>query len=97
MSAENDIDRGRLAQEVLNNPAFADAFDKIDKEIVSKWRDAKDKDDREHLHRCLMCLQLVKGALSSAVITGQVAQQMLEQKLTWAEKAGKTVRRSLGR
>ena len=97
MSTENDIERGRLAAEVLNNPAFADAFDKIDKEIVSKWRDARDKDEREHLHRLLMCLQQLKGALSSALITGQVASQQLEQRLSWSEKAGRTVRRSLGR
>lgn len=97
MSQDTDIERGRLAQEVLNNPAFADAFDKIDKEIVSKWRDARDKDEREHLHRLLLCLQQLKGALSSAVITGQVASQQLEQRLSAMERLGKTVRRSLGR
>jgi hypothetical protein len=95
MATDVDIERGRLAQDVLDNEVYADAYTKIEQGIIQKWRDARDKDEREHLHRLLLCLQAVRDNLRSVMQTGELAKHSLEQRQTWAERATRSVRRSL--
>jgi hypothetical protein len=91
----NDIDRGRLARDVLENEVYADAYDKIEQGIIQKWRDARDKDEREHLHRLLLCLQAVRDNLRAVMQSGELALHSLEQRQNWAQRATRSVRRSL--
>lgn len=96
MSADNEIDRGRLAKEVLENAVYIDAYEKIEQGIIQAWRDARDKDEREHLHQLMRCLQKVRDTIRSVMQAGELKAHSLEQQRSWAEKASRTVRRSLG-
>lgn len=94
--ADKDIERGRLAREVLENAVYTDAYDKIEQGIITAWREARDKDEREHLHQLLRCLQKVRETLRSVMQTGELAAHSLEQRQNWAQRATRSVRRSLG-
>ena len=96
MTTQNDIDRGRQAKDVLENAVYIDAYEKIEQGIIQKWRDARDKDEREHLHKLLLCLQAVRDNLRSVMQTGELAAHSLEQRQNWAQRATRSVRRSLG-
>lgn len=88
MSLEHDIERGRMASEVLNNPVYAESYDRIEQELCRKWRDSRDKDEREQLHRLLLAAQLMRGMLESTMKSGQVALDKLNQQRTLAERIG---------
>lgn len=88
MSDEQDMQRGRLAEDVLNNEVYADAHDQIEQEIYRKWQDSRSPDDREQLHRLLMALRLVKSSLESTMRSGKLAAAELERKRTLSERIG---------
>lgn len=78
----NELERGRLAAEVLNNPVYAEAYDQIHAEIVTKWRDASDQETREHLHRLQKCLSKVQQVLQATMNDGKIAAKALERERT---------------
>lgn len=82
MSHEQEADRGRLAKEVLDNPVYAEAYERIEKELIGKWRESRDKDEREHLHRLLRSLSKVRSIMEGVMNSGKVAEKLLEQEQT---------------
>lgn len=94
MTDEADVNRGRLAEDVLANEAYTDSHNQIEQEIYRKWQESRNPDDREQLHRLLMALRLVKSALESTMRSGKLAAAELERKRTAAEKIGRALRPS---
>lgn len=88
MSDAVDVQRGRRAEDVLNNEVYAESYEQIEQEIYRKWQDSRDKEDREQLHRLLMALRLVKSALESTMRSGKVAAKELERKRSLPERIG---------
>ena len=88
MSLEREADRGRLADDVLRNPVYAESYDLIEQEITRKWRDSKDRDEREQLHQLLRMLAKARTVLESTMRSGKVASSELKRKRTLAERAG---------
>jgi hypothetical protein len=43
VSTSQELERGRLAAEVLENTVYRDAMDQIRAEIVTKWQAEKDE------------------------------------------------------
>lgn len=86
MSLLTDAERGRLAQDVLANPVFADATSQLEKEITLKWRDSRDAADREELHRQLMSLLLIQSQIESVMRSGRVALGKLGREQSRAER-----------
>lgn len=86
MSDQYEIERGRMAQEVLENPVYIEAFDLVEKEIIQTWRDARNPKDREQLHQLLLLLPKSKAVLEQAVRSGQLAKNSLVQKQTLAAR-----------
>lgn len=80
MTMEYDAERGRLADEVLKNPVYAESYEQVDKEIHRAWAAARSKDDREQLHQMLLMLTKVKGALESTMRNGRVAADEIQRK-----------------
>lgn len=74
----NEIERGRLAAEVINNEVYASAYDLIEREIIGTWRDAKDPETRERLHLSLKLLSKVRVVLESAMKSGEIERQKLD-------------------
>jgi hypothetical protein len=92
MSLESEALRGRQAQEVIDNPIYAEAFGAIEQEISGAWRAARDSQDREQLHQLLGLLEKVQTALESVMRTGEVATAELKRKATRAEQIQALVR-----
>ena len=93
MSRQTDIERGRLAQDVLENAVYVEAYDLIEKGIYAKWQEARDRDEREHLHRLLKSLSKVRQVMQGVMQSGQIAAKQLEQEASLAQRTGRALRR----
>jgi FixJ family two-component response regulator len=87
-----DMERGRLAQDVLDNPVYAEAYDLIEKGIYSAWHASSDKDEREHLHRLLKSLSKVRQVMEGVMTSGQIAAKKLEQEQSLLQRTGRALR-----
>lgn len=85
MSHETDVRRAQRAQEVLDNPVYAEAWAAIETEIVTQWRQARNADDREQLHKLLLMHEKAKTALESVMRSGEVSKVELTRQRTRAE------------
>lgn len=86
MSDQHEAERGRLAQAVLDNPVYAESYGLIEAEITRKWRESRDKDEREQLHMLLRMLDKARNVLESTMRTGQLAEEAIKRKQSQAEK-----------
>jgi hypothetical protein len=89
MSLEADVQRGKRAQEVVDNEVYAEAWAGIETEIIRQWREARNPEDREQLHQLLLMHGKAKTALEAVMRSGQVAEAELSRKLSRAEQIGK--------
>ena len=88
MSDEEDSRRGDLAKQVLENEAYRAAFTDIEQEIFKKWQDARNPQDREHLHRLNLALTMLQTTLESTMSRGVLARREMERKVTLRERIG---------
>lgn len=88
MSYEEDMKRGLLAESVLTNEVYTDAYDKIEQGILAQWRASTDKVEREELHKLLKLLDKVKGLTESVMRSGQIAAKELDRKRSLSERVG---------
>lgn len=88
MSAEQDVQRGKDALAVLQNPAYIEAYTTLDAALVKAWRDSRDPQDREDLHRMLGLLSRLQGVMESAVRNGQITEKEILRKRNFAERMG---------
>lgn len=88
MSLEAELQRGKLAQEVLDNPIYAEAHAVIEQEIIAQWREARNTHDREQLHQLLLMHAKAKTAIEAVMRSGQIAEAELSRKLSRAEQIG---------
>lgn len=86
MSHEADVERARRAQEVLDNPVYADAYGSIREALRNAWEASKDRDEREDIHRMLRALQKVNTVLESTMRNGELAAAELQRKKSLAER-----------
>ena len=93
MSNELDAERGRLAQEVMDNPVYADAYAQIEQEILTKWRESRDKDEREQLHQLLLMLAKVQKTLEAVMRSGKLSSAELIRRASLPERIGRALRR----
>jgi len=77
---EQDVLRGRQAQELLEHPLLIEAFEALESEVLSAWKasPARDVEGREKLWLMLSLCEKVKNQITSVVNTGKIAQKELE-------------------
>ena len=97
MSTSQELERGRLAAEVLENPVFRDALDQIRAEIVTKWQVEKDERVRDWLWTLMQASKRLDSILTETMNTGLLAQKQLELERSRAERVGATLRKLSGR
>ena len=97
MSTSQELERGRLAAEVLENTVYRDALDQIRAEIVTKWQAERDEKVRDWLWTLMQASKRLESILSETMNTGLLAQKQLELERSRAEKVGATLRRAFGR
>ena len=88
MSAEQDVQRGKDALAVLQSPAYIEAYSTLDAALVKAWRDSRDPQDREDLHRMLGLLSRLQGVMEGAVRNGQITEKEILRKRNFAERMG---------
>lgn len=88
MSLDKDADRGRRAEEVLDNDVYSDAYKDISDALITNWRAATSKDEREELHKLLKLLDKVQNVMESTMRSGKLASAELAHKRSLAERVG---------
>ncbi len=88
MSLENDAERGRLADAVLQNRVYVESYVLIEQGIYAKWAESRDKEEREQLHKLLQMLSKARTLLETTMRSGKVAAEELNRRRTLAERVG---------
>ena len=94
MSASEEIERGRLAADVLENPVFRQAFEQMRSEVVAKWRGEKDGAARDWLWTLDQATKRLESILIETMQTGQMRQQQIDLQQSRLQKAGATIKRA---
>ena len=92
MSLQREAERGQLADDVLNNPVYVEAYGAIEQEIYKRWREAGKPEDREHLHLLMKALSALRVTLESTMRSGKVAQRELQRRASLPERIGAALR-----
>lgn len=86
---EQRLYQGDQAKLILENEAFTNAFDAIEKDVIEQWKSspARDEEGREKLWTYLQMLHKLKASLTTTLETGTLARVELQHKQTLADKA----------
>ncbi len=76
-----EVDRGARAAALLRDELWTEAFDKLETEYISAWRDTQEteSDRREKIFLMLKLLQGVRAHLESVAMTGDLARRELDR------------------
>jgi hypothetical protein len=89
MNSGLELERARQAKEVLDNPVYADAADKLEKEIIAQWQASKDTKEREWQWTLLQAHKRLQAALKDTMLTGSLQSKQIELRRNRLEKAGR--------
>lgn len=92
MTDEQAVERGRLAEDVLNNRVYAESYGLIEAEFVAMWRASRDKDEREDIHRALVMLDKARNVLETAMREGKIAAKEIQRKQSLAQRTLERIR-----
>lgn len=91
MELEQRLYNGDRAREVLENEAFIEAFERVEKELIESWRNtpstSNNQDARERIHLSLTLLGKVRSCIHETMETGKLARLELEHKKSLAQRA----------
>lgn len=96
MSASKELERGRLAADVLENAVYVDAMQQLQTEIVTKWQAEKDEKQRDWLWSMMQASKRLEKLLTDTMQTGQMRAKSLELQRSRAERVGATLKRAFG-
>lgn len=88
MSLEIEAQRGQLAESVLTNPVYAEAYDLIAEGITAQWRASRDAAEREQLHQLLRVVDKARSLVETTMRDGKVAADKIKQRNTLAQRLG---------
>ena len=78
--SRKDLDKATKAEALLNNPLMRDAFETLEKEFVSAWKESSidDQQAREHIYPLLQALEALKGHFVKVLEDGKLAKDRLK-------------------
>ena len=81
MSIEHDLERGSRAKAILDNPAFAEAFENVRQAIYEAWATSpiRDHEGQHELKLQLKSLSDVRANLERALADGKIAAAELKR------------------
>lgn len=88
MRLDEDVERGVLAHQVLNNPIYQQSLIAIRAQLFSQFEQTKfrDRDERDEAWRKLQAINYIEGYLSRVMQTGQLAERTLAECIKAAGK-----------
>jgi len=75
--ADNEIKRSQQAKQVLENPLFIEAVQKVRTELHNEWlnSDTKDSEQRENIFVMRRMLEVVLMQIQSVMETGKIVKK----------------------
>lgn len=86
MSASDELERGRLAAEVLNNAVYQDALSQLKHEVTKAWQTEKSELQREHLWQMNQAVSRLESILADTMATGRLQAESLRRKQTLLQR-----------
>ena len=86
MSATDELERGRLAAEVLGNAVYVDAFDQLKREVTEAWQSERSELQREHLWQMMQASKRLEAILHDTMATGKLQAESLRRKQTLLQR-----------
>ncbi len=81
MTNEEQAERARRAQELLEDPLIKESFDSLESTYLSAWRDSRPGEEleREVLWQAWFALDAVRQHLNQVMQNGKIARDALEK------------------
>ena len=92
MSATEELERGQLAADVLNNEVYKDAMQQLRDEILTKWQGETEEAQRNWLWAMMQACKRLDSVLTVTMQTGQLQSKQIERDRTRMEKLGRALR-----
>lgn len=86
MTPEQEVLRGQLAADVLDNPVYQDAYRLTETALIARWRDSKDAAEREDCHKLVRLLDKIKRCMEATMRNGEVEAKEILRKRSLAER-----------
>lgn len=87
----DEIERGRLAREVLENPEFIRTMAQIHEEVLSKWQSETDPKQREWLWLMSQARKQFQEVLTQSIADGEFTSRQIEMRRSKLERLGRTL------
>ncbi len=80
--SDQEISRGNKAKQILEEPLFIEAIQKVRTELMNEWLNSDDKnsEQRENIFRMRRLLEVVLMQLQTIMETGKLATQKQSEK-----------------
>jgi len=80
--SDQEISRGNKAKQILEEPLFIEAVQKVRTELMNEWLNSDDKnsEQRENIFRMRRMLEVVLMQLQTVMETGKLAKQKQSEK-----------------
>lgn len=84
-----EASRGAMAKGVIENEVYREAMSIVESDILEKWKASPIRDTEGQLALRLkwQCLQEIKGYIKDVMETGKLAETVLEENRTLAQRA----------
>ena len=75
--ADNEVKRSQQAKDILENPIFIEAVNKIRSDLANEWlnSDVKNSEQRENIFIMRRMLELVVMQIQSVMETGKIIKK----------------------
>ena len=75
--ADNEVKRSQQAKDILENPIFIEAVNKIRSDLANEWlnSDVKNSEQRENIFIMRRMLELVVMQIKSVMETGKIIKK----------------------
>lgn len=88
MTPTEELERGQLAADVLENEVFKDAMAQLQQEIVTQWQGEKDQLSRDWLWTMNRAAKRLQQVLTDTMQTGKLRQEQVRRDQTKLERLG---------
>ena len=93
MTGQEELERGQQAADVLANPMYQEAMERLITEATARWQKEKDADARDWLWMLVQAGQRVNKVLEETMQTGKLRSKQIEMEQGRLARIGKTLKR----
>jgi hypothetical protein len=91
MSAQDELERGQLAADVLGNRVYTESLAQVQAEILTRWESEKSQPDREWLWALMQASKRFAKVLEETMQTGILRSKQIEKEQSRTARLRKTI------